>query len=175
MDLPFESMNTPIEIERKFLIRMPDVAALVNLDNIRIKQIEQTYLLTQDNSTARVRKISENGKVSFVKTVKKRISALSHYEDEGEIDYGQYEEELKNADPKRSTVVKTRYAFPFGTHIVEIDVYPFWNDRAVMEIELLAEDESFDIPEFIKVVKEVSEDKRYKNTNLAVKIPIDNI
>ena len=173
--MPFESMNTPIEIERKFLIHMPDMEALVKLDNVRIKNIEQTYLLTRDKSTARVRKISEDERISFVKTVKKRISALSHYEDEGEIDREQYEKELKNADPQRSTIVKTRYAFPFCAHTVEIDVYPFWKDRAILEIELADENESFDIPKFIKVIKEVSDDGRYKNTNLAVKIPMDNI
>jgi CYTH domain-containing protein len=72
-------------------------------------------------------------------------------------------------------VIKTRYAFPFGEHTVEIDVYPFWDDRAIFEVELKNENESFEIPDFIDIIKEVSEDGRYKNTNLAKSIPFDAI
>lgn len=167
--------NIPIEIERKFLIAMPSLADLEKCGGLRVKRIEQTYLLTDDGTNARVRRIDESGKISFVKTVKKRISTLSCYEDEFEISAEQYENELKNADPKKQTIRKVRYAFPFESHTVEIDVYPFWNDRATLEVELSSEDESFSLPDFIRVIKEVSDDKRYKNTNLATEIPYDII
>lgn len=167
--------STPIEIERKFLIYMPDTDALKRLCGIRIKSIWQTYLLTDDGSNARVRRIVENGKESFVKTVKRRISTLSCYEEEGEISADEYLQEMKRADHSKSTIEKTRYAFPYGNHTVEIDVYPFWSDRAILEVELASEEESFSLPDFIKVIREVSEDKRYKNTNLAICVPMDTI
>ena len=167
--------NTPIEIERKFLIAIPRIADLESIVGLRVKHIEQTYLLTDNGTNARVRKINENGKISFIKTVKKRISVLSCYEDEWELSAEEYTEELKNADPEKSTVYKTRYAFPYGNHTVEIDVYSFWDDRATLEVELSSESDSFSLPDFIKVIKEVSEDKRYKNTNLAVSVPFDTI
>lgn len=167
--------NTPIETERKFLIYMPSAEALEGCDGLRIKHIDQTYLLTSDGTNARVRRIVENGNVSFIKTVKKRISALSCYEDELEITEEQYKNELKLADPQKRTIEKVRYAFPFDDHTVEIDIYPFWDDRAILEVELASETESFSLPDFVRVAKEVSEDKRYKNTNLAVNIPTDTI
>ena len=46
-------------------------------------------------------------------------------------------------------------------------MYPFWKDRAILEIELADEDEKIDFPEFIKVIKEVTDDERYKNASLA--------
>ena len=167
--------GTPVETERKFLIKMPDIVTLTALDGLQVKQIEQTYLLTDGTTSSRVRRIVERERTYFVKTVKKRISTLSCYEDENEISDIQYNEELKNADPQKSTILKTRYAFPFHSHTVEIDIYPFWNDRAILEIEMNSEDEKTEIPEFIEVIKEVSEDKRYKNTNLARKVPMDKI
>ncbi len=176
--MPFDKaykMSKPIETERKFLIRMPSIDDIISQSESRVKYIEQTYLTTNDNTNARVRRITEGGKISFVKTVKQRISVLSCYEEEYEINEKQYKDELKKADKTRKTVVKTRYCFPYAEHIIEIDVYPFWTDRAILEVELKNEDEEISIPSFIEIVKEVSDDKRYKNTNIAIEIPEDKI
>ena len=70
----------------------------------------------------------------------------------------------------RKPIKKTRYAIPFDGHIVEVDVYPFWSDRAVMEIELLSEDEAYTVPECIEIIKEVTADKRYSNRALSKQI-----
>ncbi len=168
-------MNTPIETERKFLIKMPNMSELGKMHRLRIMHMVQTYLLTDEGTNSRVRKIKENGKTSYIKTVKERISTLSCYENEWEIDEIQYKSELKNSDPNKSTIIKTRYAFPYNEHIIEIDIYPFWTDRAILEVELDDENEEISLPCFINVVKEVSEDKRYKNTNIAKSIPPDDI
>lgn len=166
---------TPIETERKFLIGYPDISLLENTTNVRIKKIEQTYLLCEDGKSARVRKICEGDKIKLVKTVKERISILSVYEDEFEIDESRYAEELKNRDPEKNTIIKTRYCIPFDNHVIEIDIFPFWNDRAILEVELGGEDEEFSLPDFVNVIKEVSADPRYKNTKLAKNIPFDEI
>ena len=165
----------PIETERKFLIYMPCLDTLCAQPEIRIQEITQTYLLTDGKKNARIRKINECGNISYIKTVKERISTLSCYEEEKEITEEQYLELLKCADNEKQSINKTRYSFRYGKHIIEIDIYSFWNDRATLEIELKSEDEEFSIPAFIKVVKEVSTDKRYKNTNLAKSIPQDKI
>ena len=52
----------------------------------------------------------------------------------------------------------------------EIDVYPFWNDKAIMEIELRSENQEFSIPKSINVIKEVTDDDEYKNSSLAKNI-----
>jgi CYTH domain-containing protein len=77
-------MNSPIETERKFLIRMPNTALLSSLENARVMNMEQTYLVCE-NGNARVRRIEEGGKVRFIKTLKQRISTLSCYEFEEDI------------------------------------------------------------------------------------------
>ena len=51
----------------------------------------------------------------------------------------------------------------------EIDVYPFWTQTAIMEIELKNEEQKFDIPEFIKVIGEVTNNLDYSNHSLAKK------
>ena len=143
--------TTPIETEVKFLIKIPKISDLLSQKDISIKEITQTYLLSSGNSTKRVRKVSSNGKTRFILTEKTRISDLSAYENEMEISFDDYNSFLKNADTSRISIEKTRYSFPLDSHIVEIDIYPFWNDRAILEIELSDESEEYSIPSFISV------------------------
>lgn len=167
--------STPIEIERKFLIAFPSLDKLKAQKGSKIKMITQTYLPCEKGNSSRIRKITQNGSVSYVKTLKKRISPLSCFEEESEITKAEYEELLQLADKSKVSINKTRYAFEYHKHIMEIDVYEFWQDRAILEIELSREDEEFSIPKFIELIKEVSQDKRYKNTNLAKSVPYDKI
>ena len=167
--------NTPIETEVKYLIRMPDVKILLGLESVSVKNIIQTYLLSPDNSTRRVRKIEKDGKTAFIFTEKIRISSLSAFEDERELTNEEYDTLLLEADSDRTPIGKTRYAFPFDNHTIEIDVYPIWNDRAILEIELTSEGEKYSIPSFISVIKNVSDDPRYKNARLEKSIVFENI
>ena len=100
--------DTHYEIERRFLIRYPD---LCWLDTAAEKSaIVQTYLLSEEKGiTERVRK--RGGKEAFVytHTTKKRISAARRIEIEEEIDEAQYRRLLQRADPARRTIEKTRY------------------------------------------------------------------
>ncbi|MBE6623938.1 MAG: hypothetical protein E7621_07135 [Ruminococcaceae bacterium] len=164
-----------IETERKFLISYPDTDILLSQKEVEIKEIVQTYLLSEKDVTDRVRKVISNGVETYIRTQKKRISHLSCFEDEKIITYDEYEKLLEKADRNLSVIIKTRYVFPYKEHIIEIDVYPFWDDRAILEIELKEENEVFGIPEFISVIKEVTDDKRYKNSRLARDIPNDVI
>ena len=165
----------PIETERKFLIRIPPLAEMQINEEFRIREITQTYLQSEEKKNARVRKIIENEKTTYIKTVKERISTLSCFEDENEISEEEYEKLLLCADKEKKSIHKTRYSFKYCEHILEIDVYEFWDDRATLEVELENEDEKFSIPSFIKIVKEISTDGRYKNTNLAKNVPYDEI
>ena len=100
---------------------------------------------------------------------------MSHYEDEKIISEETYNELLLCADEKRRTIKKTRYTIPYAMHIMEIDIYPFWKDRAILEVELQAEDEPFGIPPYIEIIKEVTSDKRYSNKALAKEIVTEEI
>lgn len=161
----------PLEIERKFLIKMPDANTLERLPGCRVKRIEQTYLISSDGKTARVRKSVEGDRCVYTKTEKTRITDLKCIEIENEISAEEYERELSFADPSRKTVKKTRYCIPCGALRAEIDVYPFWDDRAIAEFELESEDTVIDIPDYISVIREVTNEYEYKNSQIALKIP----
>ncbi len=158
----------PIEIERKFLIEYPDIAYLENNPLCRKLEIVQTYLVSdKDNDEVRVRSICENGRYTYIKTVKRKITDIKRTEIEKAISAEEYIKELNHADCGKAPICKTRYCLMYDGKKFEIDVYPFWRDKAVMEIELDDENESFDIPGSIKVIKEITGDESYKNSAIA--------
>ena len=168
---PFSLFAPPPETEHKYLIRYPDIEWLCRQDGARVREMLQTYLIAAPGETRRVRKVTESGKTSFYYTRKVRKSVLSAEEQEREISFAEYEDLLAERDPFGNDIRKTRYSFPYGGHIAEVDVYPFWHDRAVMEVEVRGERETVFLPREISVIREVSGDKRYKNVNLAKEIP----
>lgn len=163
------------EIERKYLIAMPDADFLAAQPDCRIWEIEQIYLTARPGETRRVRKVVEDGVVRCYKTFKVRISAMRAEEDEGLISPEEYGMFLREADPEKNPILKTRYRVPYEGQLLEFDLYPFWQDRAVLEIELESEEQPAMIPQWVKVIREVTEDFRYKNVSLAKEVPMDEI
>lgn len=160
------------EIERKFLIRRPAAAWLEA--NCQGSDIIQTYLKTEAaGHSDRVRRREGKDGVVYTHTVKRRISDLRREEQEREISEGEYHALLQRADPERRSIEKRRYVLAYEGKDFEIDVYPFWQDRAVMEIELADEAEAVKLPPEIEIIKEVTRDRRYTNAALAREIPLD--
>ncbi len=158
------SNKNGFEIERKFLIQYPDTALLSKIKNCTVMEIEQSYL----SMGSRIRKICQDNKTYYIKTVKKHISDIKREEHEWEISEAEYIKDLKEKAENTSTIKKTRYAIEQYGFVYEIDVFDFWNDKAFMEVELEDENQQFPIPRFVSVIKEVTEDKRYRNWALAV-------
>lgn len=100
---------------------------------------------------------------------------MSAEEDEGLISRVDYESYLKEANPNQRPILKTRYRIPYEGQILEFDLYPFWSDRAVMEIELESEAQPVYIPDWVRVLRDVTGDRRYSNFALALEIPMDDI
>ena len=72
-----------------------------------------------------------------------------------------------DADPTRRPIRKDRYCLTDGNQYFEIDVYPFWTDKAIVEVELSDPEEEIRFPEMLKCIKEVNDDVNYKNSSLA--------
>lgn len=170
---PFSLFSAPPETEHKYLIRYPDVDWLRRQDGARVREMLQTYLTAAPGETRRIRSVREGEKTAFFYTRKVRQSALSAAEEERRISAAEYETLLAERDMTRNDIRKTRYSFPYGGHVMEVDIYPFWQDRAILEVEVRGEEETVLLPRGLHVIREVSADKRYKNVNLAKKIPTD--
>ena len=151
---------------------MPDAALLSALPS---SSIEQVYILSPEGRRERIRRrVFANG-IVYTHTVKKRLNDLSRIEIENEISEEEYRALLERADPTRRTIEKERYLYHFDGQLFEIDVFPFWDDRALMELELVDEAQEIRLPPEIRIVREVSSDGRYTNSAIAREIPRDTL
>ena len=157
----------PLEIERKFLIEYPDTAMLEALPNCSRVEIIQTYLRSDDGNEVRVRQRGSGGSFVYYLTRKKTLTDMKRVELERRLTQEEYLSLLLDADTTRRQIRKTRYCLSQNNYYYEIDVYPFWQDKAIAEIELSDENAEITFPDYIKVIKEVTDDPSYKNAALA--------
>lgn len=161
----------PLEIERKFLIYYPNIKKLENMPNCTKVDITQTYLKSSDDTERRVRARGIDGDYLYYLTEKRKISNLKRIETERKLTQDEYISLLMESDNKLHTIHKTRYCLSENNQYFEIDIYPEWDNQAIMEIELSSEDETIKTPEFIKIIKEVTDDEAYKNYQMAKEMP----
>ncbi len=162
----------PLEIERKYLIRMPDPGFLSSLPGCVVSRIEQTYLPDPaPGVTERIRLRRFPDRVEYTHTVKLRLSDTTAREEEETLSEDAYRALLSRRDPSLQTLSKTRYAFPIGGQVYEVDVYPFWEKTAVLETELSDAALRAPIPPFLSVIRELTGERAYTNRNLARRIP----
>lgn len=157
----------PYEIERKYLIEYPDIEWLEQLPNCQRIEIIQTYLRAPEGDEVRVRQRGTDGNYIYFQTIKRKVSDVKRVEIERRLSKDEYLRLLMDADTNRRQIRKTRYCLTYDNQYFEIDVYPFWEDQAIAEIELSDENAEIKFPEQIKVIKEVTDDDAYKNASLA--------
>lgn len=164
----FLGIPKPLEIERKFLIKYPDIEYLKSLNCVK-SEIEQSYMLGE-NGKFRLRKRGLNGSYIYIMTVKHKISDTIREEVETRLTEDEYNA-LMASNIKTGSIKKDRYCLMYDGVYYEIDVFPFWQKQAYLEVELLSENDIVRIPDFIEVIREVTHDSRYKNSSLCNKIP----
>ncbi len=164
-------MNTQIEIERKYIIEKPSVSDMQAMADYTSSDIVQIYLKSAPAVTRRIRSRSFADKTVYTETVKVRIDAISANESEREISAEQFAELSGEIAQGSRPLRKTRHTFSYGRHTVEIDVYPEWENTAVLEVELRGRDECVLLPDFINIIKEVTGDKRYSNASMSRSFP----
>ena len=158
----------PREIERKYLIQKPDLEMLQQMPDCRIDDITQTYLIfKEDGFVRRVRKRGKQGQWEYTYTRKKKIGFGERIELEDTISEAQYLELLKEADKTHQNVRKIRCCIPYENQLLEIDIYDFSQKYATLEIELPDIATPVHLPEWLKVIADVTEKKGYSNFALS--------
>ena len=149
------------------MIEYPDIEKLEKLPNCQRVEIIQTYLTAPEGEESRVRQRGSDGNYIYIQTTKKKVTGLKRVEVERRLTKDEYLRLLMDADPNCRPIRKTRYCLTYDNQYFEIDVYPFWDKQAIVEIELNNENDEIRFPADIKVIKEVTEDDSFKNASLA--------
>ena len=163
----------PKEIEQKFLIKKPSIDTLKNLWMISKSTIHQTYLKDENWNERRIRqRWTPNDWYSYYYTEKREIWKWERYEFEKKITKEEYLNLLLQADCSLHPITKDRYCFLHDNRYFELDIYPFNDEYAILEIELNSIDEEFNLPN-LEIVKNVTWNKNYTNYNLAKTLKLD--
>ncbi len=161
----------PFEIERKFLVEIPDAQWLASLPDCRRVEIEQCYLPTVVDERLRIRKWVENGQAIYYKTRRRRVNG-KRIEVEERLTQRGYLEMLEEAGPEARPLRKTRYSINYEGQLLKLDFYPFWQDRAMVKVEQ-SEGDELRLPPELRQIREVTDDIAYKDYTLAAKMPKD--
>ncbi len=161
-----------LETERKFLILLPNGEALAAFGGAYFYDIEQVYLARNaEGVRPRIRKRqAKNGVIECFYTVKKKLTDLTRIENEYKITLCEYERLKREGGEMSAAISKRRWCLPYEGHTVEVDIYPFWKKYAIAEVELSSEDEKFELPDVISVVREVTGEEKYLNSNMAYEL-----
>ncbi len=146
------------------MIARPAESLLSRLDFCDYADICQAYI-NDENGRYRVRRRGRNGAFVYIKTQKIKISEQRRIETENRISKAEYDAAVSG----EKLLSKRRYLILSAGKYFELDVFPFWQDIALLEIELKDEKEPFEIPPFVNVIKDVSADKSYRNSVIAQK------
>lgn len=153
----------PVEIERKFLLKNASWRQHIQ----QTTRIRQAYLGTLAKASVRVRVEGDNANIN----IKSADLSMRRMEYEYAIPLTEAHEMLDQLC-EQPQIDKQRHLVKHGQHLWEID--EFFGDNAgliVAEIELAAEDEVFELPDWAGA--DVTEDGRYYNVNL-VQHPFKN-
>jgi adenylate cyclase len=149
----------PKEIERKYLVNKEKWA---KTRKPKGQLYRQGYILTEPTKTIRVRLTDTKG---FL-TIKGLSVGATRPEYEYEIPVQHAQELLDNFTV--SELSKIRYKINFHGKIWEVDEFLGANKGLfIAEIELLSEDETFDLPDWVG--EEVTGEEKYYNSSLTVK------
>lgn len=158
----------PIEIEKRYLVILPDFAELEAIP-FEVIDIDQTYL--EDGS--RVRRRGQYGVYAYYHTIKKSLSHMSRVELERKITAHEFIDlQTTQRDLDCDVIRKTRTCFTWENQYFELDSFkppllPEFGGLGILEIELTTEQQEVKLPPFIKVVREITGDKKYSNHELA--------
>jgi CYTH domain-containing protein len=178
--------TVPLEIERRYRLARPPSAADLAAHGARSFRLEQVYLLAPPDPGAgelpglpappvppgglRVRRTEDpDGHVSYRLTRKRHLRSLVREEVEVAIDALAYARWLREADPARRPIRKTRHVVQHGSQQLEIDVFLDPPDLVLVEVELRSEDEPVRLPDWLGEHRDVSADPRYANASLALR------
>ncbi len=159
----------PYEIERKFLIEYPDVAWLESLPHCQKVEISQSYLRSDPDYEIRIRQRGSGSDRVYYLTEKRIDRNQKRLETQRRLSEREYQLLRMQANPAMREINKTRYCLTYKGQYFEVDLFPCWDDQAMVEIELSREEDPIVFPPELKVIREVTGDPNYRNAVIASK------
>jgi len=151
----------------KYLVDLNETNIDLIKENGRISHITQDYLMSKSEIEKRIRKVEMNGCITYYLSVyKKSQDEKRIIVSETEIDRKTYESLLDFKEEGTKTIEKSRIYFSYKGKYLYLDIFDNNSSLGILEINV-TEDEKVEIPDFIRIKENVSNDVSYYNKYLA--------
>ncbi|MDO5444401.1 MAG: AAA family ATPase [Eubacteriales bacterium] len=159
--------SVPEVSKHKYLIQMPDTSLLTSQLGATPVEMMQTYLINSSpNIERRIRQQKDGSGYLYFYTEKRIGDDGTRWVTERPISEKEYVNYLMECDAKLHPVLKQKYRFTFDERKMEIDIYPFSDEKAIL-FTYGKKDENCMIPDCIRIIQEVTGDPEFKNRRLA--------
>lgn len=159
--------EVPDAEKSKYLIAMPDVELLLGRYGAIPTEMMQTYLSSTNPLAQRRVRQQRSGREYLYFYTEKRIGEDGRrWVTERPISEKEYVRYLMESDLTLRAVRKTKYRFHYAGRAMEIDVYPFSSERAILFV-YGGGDGCPELPAELEVLRDVTGDPEYKNRSLA--------
>lgn len=154
----------PIKNQRKFLVEDIDLESLGIIANK--VDIEQAYIQVEDGYEYRIRKMSQDGNVTYHFNIQRRLpNGKREVVQERVIKKSEYETLLAQGNDEFAPIKKRRYSFVYREQYYRLDVFD--DGLVILEVNVTKENPDLEIPDFVSVTREVTDDDSYTNINIA--------
>ena len=157
------------EVFRKYLIDVSDevLEKMSQEHNYMTCHITQHYLESLNNTERRIRKRVRNDSVLYSYSEANYLSTQERIKTDRVLSERQYFDLLAEKDQNLNVIDKERYSFINGDRFYKLDVFDFDKTKGILSVQLPSKEEEVLLPDYVHVIKEVSDDVNYKNYYLA--------
>lgn len=158
----------PVEKFLKYLVEVDEdiinkIKAEQNYSNVRI---EQYYLTSPKGIERRIRKRVRNGNELYSYSEAKYMSTNERIKSDKILSSRQYFDYYNEIDQNLKPINKERFSFIKNDLFYKLDIFDFDKTRGLLSVQV-GEGQNVVLPEYVKVIKEVTNDSNYKNYYLA--------
>lgn len=153
----------------KYLIEVNDnvVSEMSKEHNYLVSHIVQNYLSSTSGIERRIRKRERQDSILYSYSEARYLSTHERVKSDRVLSERQYYDYLNEIDKTLYTIDKERYSFINKDNFYKLDVFSFDKNKGILSVQVKDGDKQIEIPDYIKVIKDVTDDVNYKNYYLA--------
>lgn len=161
--------SKPVEKFHKYLIEVNDevLKKFAEEDNYSTSHIVQHYLISDNGNERRIRRRERDNDVLYSYSEANYLSTNERIKVDRVLTERQYKDYSHQIDKNLNPTDKMRYAFINNDSFFKLDVFNFDTTKGILSTESRVGEDEPKLPEYIKVIKDVTGDVNFKNYYLA--------
>jgi len=158
-----------VEKFNKYLIEVDDtiLERFKNEANYSTSHIVQHYLKSDNGNERRIRRRERDSDTMYSYSEANYLSSNERIKKDRILTEKQYNDYLNQIDTDLNVLDKMRYSFINDGMFYKLDVFDFDQSKGVLAVDVPLDGSDVKIPDYIRVIKDVTDDLNYKNYYLA--------